>query len=123
MLNLRSIALAWMLTIAVCYFSLAIFTPSATGDPPLVGAIEYGLLGLGFLLATVLPYFPSAKTVARVLQFVLGVLLAWGAMWSWMGLGLWNVPFPDKALFQVSMAVLNVLTAVFAFSLAIDTEK
>ena len=109
-----------MLTTAVLYFSLAIFAPSATGDPPLIGALFYGLLGLGFLLATVLPYFPSAKTVARILQFVLGVILAWGAMWSWMGLAIWNVPFPNKEIFQVSMAILNVLIAVFAFSLALD---
>ena len=119
-MEIRTVALAWMLTIAVSYFSLAIFAPTIGGDTPLIGTILYALLGLGFLIATILPYTPY-KTVGRILQFVLGVILALGAVLSWTGVGLWNVPFPSIEIFQVSMAILNILTAVFAFSLALDT--
>lgn len=118
-MNLRTIALAWMLTIAVSYFSLAIFAPTVGGDTTVIGIIVYTLLGFGFLFATMLPYTPY-KTVGRILQFILGVILALGAVLSWTGVGLWNVPFPNVELFQVSMAILNILTAVFAFALAID---
>lgn len=118
-MNLREIAIAWMLTIAVGYFSLAILDPTITGDTTIVGAIFYGILGVAFLAAATLPYTPY-KTAGRILQFILGVILALGAIESFISLAVWNVPFVNVEVFQVGMALLNVLTAVFAFSLAVE---
>ena len=68
-----------------------------------------------YTLEKVQPY----AGIGQFLLFILGLVEVYGGIASWCGLGIWNVPFPNIELFQVSMAFADLLSAVFLFYLAI----
>lgn len=74
----------------------------------------------------VLSYFAHDRfghIIIRVMFFVQGVPMVYGGVASWAGLAVWNVPFNNPEMFQVSMAFADLLGAVFLFILAITKDK
>lgn len=119
-MNLKTLALAWTLMWGLTYIMVALVAPNIALDTP---ALFYVFLGFFFLTTLVLRYVAYEKlgrTIVRCLFFGLGVFEVVGGVMSWTGAGLWNVPFADVALFQVSMAFADLFSAVFLFVLAID---
>lgn len=135
---LNRFAVAWLLAFGISYIATAIFAPGVAGDP-VQGMIVYTLLGVAILAAVALRTFTESQEVSvplkpgvkmrievegprrnlgRVLLAVLGVIEVIGCVTSWTGVGVWNVPFPNKEVFQVSMALMDMVSAVFMFCLA-----
>ena len=118
-MNLKTLAISWTLMWALTYIMVAIIAPNIAPDTP---AIFYVFLG-AFIIFTIgvryLAYDKLGRCIVRCLFLGLGVLMVYGGIVSWTGTALWNVPFADIALFQVSMAFADLISAVFLFVLAI----
>jgi hypothetical protein len=119
-MNLKTLAIAWTLMWGLTYIIVAFIAPNIALDTP---ALFYVFLG-AFILATLVTryfaYNKLSRSVVRCLFFGLGVFEVIGGVMSWTGVGLWNVPFADVALFQISMAFADLISAVFLFVLAIS---
>jgi len=120
-LNLRSIALAWMLMWGLSYIFVAMVAPEIAGDTALVGASSYAILGLLIFLAVIL-LDTKYEWIGKILFCILGAIMVFGGVTSWIGMAVWNVPFADKALFQVSMAFADLISAVFMFVLVLEDQ-
>lgn len=121
MYELRRFAVAWCLMWGLCYVVVAVVAPWISDLSNLV----YAFLGAWILLSLALSHFAKNRlghTIVRVMFFVQGALMVYGGVGSWTGLAVWNVPFNNPEMFQVSMAFADLLGAVFLFVLAI-TEK
>lgn len=103
---------------SLSYILVAIFAPSISDIHPLF----YGILGvwLAFmLLLDHLAYDKLGYFIVSVLWVFNGTLMVYGGVTSWAGLAVWNVPFPNKEIFYVSMAFADLISAVFMFVLAL----
>lgn len=122
--SLRKFAVAWTLMWGLAYIMTAFFAPWTSGIDTDATSLLYFFLG-AFIIASVglvnLAKMEIYISLGRLLLFIFGVIEVFGGIASWTGLALWNVPFPNKELFQVSMAFADLLSAVFMFYLAIDT--
>jgi len=137
---LTKLARAWLLMWGLSYIIVAAIAPGIAGDIRL-GQLTYGVLGLSIIGALILFYYerneeepfpgggihvvrrrPYVNT-ARFILCVLGYISVCGGVASWTGLAVWHVPFENQqAIFQVSMAFANLLSAVFMFALAWETD-
>lgn len=118
--NLVRLSVAWLVMWAISYFAVAIIAPGISGDPYDVWL--YAGFGVALLVGVVLTQLSSVilNSIGRVALFLLAVLSIGSGIASWAGVAVWNVPFPDKALFQVSMAFANLIAATFMFMLAFE---
>ena len=119
---LKDLAEAWIIMWGISYIITAIVAPSISDAP----AILYGVLGAFILFMVLLKHLAYDKFGYRILAgafFGLGIAMVYGFVVSWSGAGLWNVPFPNKELFQVSMAFADMLSAVFLFLLGIEMVR
>ena len=116
---LRKFAVAWVLMWGMSYIMVAMAAPWISEVPALV----YGTLG-GFILFALflrwLAYDRMGYIIVRFLFYCLGVLMVAGGIMSWTGVTIWNVPFENLEIFQVSMAFADLLGAVFMFVLATE---
>lgn len=114
MQTLKVVSNAWLIAWALAYLATAIFAPGIGGDV-LTGILLYGLVGIGILacLALFRAQNTDLRNLGMVLLFVLAAFSVFGAVASWSGLALWNVPFQNKELFQVTMGLMDFLAAVF----------
>ena len=118
-MNLKTLAIAWILMWGMSYIMVALVAPWIADTPPLV----YGALGAFILFCLLLrhiAYDELGNNIVRIIFFCLGTLMVFGGITSWTGVALWNVPFPNVEIFQVSMAFADLLSAVFMFVLAIE---
>jgi len=76
-----------------------------------------------FVLIAVWLLFGSHATIGRMALFILAVFEVWGGVVSWTGIVLWQVPFPNKEFFQVSMAFADLLSATFMFTLCLSNDS
>ena len=109
---------------AFAYIVTALFAPWVGDLDAFANFAIYLFLGCWIVFTLLLSALVSdmlGQRIVRCLWFVLGLVEVFGGITSWAGLGIWNVPFPNKELFQVSMAFADLLSAVFMFYLAIDT--
>jgi hypothetical protein len=120
--ELRRFAVAWCLMWGLCYVVVAVAAPWISD----LNNIVYASLGAWILLSLVLSYSTHdrfGRIIIRVMFFVQGVLMVYGGVASWAGLAVWNVPFNNPEMFQVSMAFADLLGAVFLFILVITKDK
>ena len=118
-MDLKTLAISWTLMWGLTYIIVAFVAPNIALDTP---ALFYAFLGAVFLFSLAMRYIVSNKLgriFVRCAFFSLGVFEVIGGVMSWTGVGLWNVPFADVALFQISMAFADLISAVFLFVLAI----
>lgn len=119
-MSLRKFAFAWNLMWGLGYIIVALSAPWIGGEEVTINIALYMALGIGILFSLTLLYLKKWYRVGRGILMILGVISVYGGIASWTGLTLWNVPFPNRELFQVSMAFADLLGAVFMFVLAID---
>ena len=130
--SLRKFAVAWTLMWAFAYIFTAVFAPYVGGEDVTTNFVTF--LGLGAWMIISLALYSNkspcvnvsitrSEIIGRIFLFWLGLIEVFGGITSWTGLALWNVPFPNKELFQVSMAFADLIAAVFMFYLAIDDGK
>lgn len=112
--NLKNVTNAWLIAWALAYIITAIFAPGIAGNV-WTGTILYATMGT--LIIVSLALFRAQNTDLRnggmVLLFALAAFSVYGAVASWTGLFVWNVPFPAKEVFQVTMGLMDFLGAVF----------
>jgi len=117
-MNLKDLAEAWTIMWGISYIITALVAPSISEVP----AFAYGVLGVFIIVMVFLMHFIHGRPVT-VVFFALGIMMTYGGVVSWTGAGLWNVPFPNKELFQVSMAFADMISAVFLFLLGIEIAR
>lgn len=110
---------AWILMWGLAYVACGFSNPDIVGNFTLATSMMF-LFFMGFLLligfalmeiSTITMY----KTLGRILLLIAGVMETIGGVVSWTGVIVWNVPFADKALFNVSMAIFDLVSASFLF--------
>jgi hypothetical protein len=122
-LHLKDFAEAWTIMWGLSYIMVALVAPKISGASD---ALSYAILGGFILFAILLSEIADDQfgyyIVGGILSF-LGGAEVFGGVASWSGVAQWNVPFPNKEIFQVSMAFADLLSAVFLILLAIDLFK
>jgi hypothetical protein len=121
-MDLKDLAEAWTIMWGLSYIMVALVAPSISEVP----ALGYGVLGFFILFMAFLTHIAYDKFGYDVLAgafFALGIAMVYGGVVSWTGTGLWNIPFPNKELFQVSMAFADLLSAVFMFMLGLELVR
>jgi hypothetical protein len=106
----------------LAYIVTAFIAPNVSPDTP---ALFYGIFGGLILFCLLLQRLGNDKVgdaITRCLWCALGAIEVFSGVASWTGYGLWNVPFPNKELFQVSMAFADLISAVFMFVLATESN-
>jgi len=122
-MSLRDLAVAWNIMWALSYIFVAVVAPNISLDTP---ALFYVALGAVLLFCVLVQYLATdslGRKLASLPLITFGVIMAYGGVVSWTGAGLWNVPFANVEIFQVSMAFANLLSAVFLFYNAIALIK
>jgi hypothetical protein len=102
------------------YIATAIFAPQISGDS-FLGTVFYMILGVA-TIASVLVHIFSKTMLGPLLLLVLAIIGIYGGVASWSGIAIWNVPFPNKELFQVSMAFGELITSVLMLYLTLFRE-
>ena len=119
-MSARTISEAWILMWASTYLFCAFLKPDLfEGVAPLHGALM--MLTIGALLIAGLVLTRRRKPIGRLVLFIMGIFESMGGVASWTGIIGWNVPFADKAAFNVSMAFADILAAVFLLHRALET--
>lgn len=113
-------AACWVLMWGGAYIATALFAPQISGDP-LLGTVFYMILGLATIGSIVVQKY-SKPLLGPIMLFTLAIIGIYGGVASWSGIALWNVPFPNKELFQVSMAFGELMTSVLMLYLALFAE-
>jgi len=85
------------------------------GLPSIYGAIALITIGILMILGLWLIGKKNSRS-AKIILFSLGCHATLAGVASWTGLITWDVPFQDKPIFNVSMAFLDLLGAVFLFT-------
>jgi hypothetical protein len=126
--NVERFAYAWILCWGLMYILTAILDPTISGGNAIQGAFLYGVYGVFILV--------GAESRARGLHENNGILrkigssmlviatLAeiYGAVLSWTGLAIWNVPFSNKEGFQISMSFMDFASSVLMLLLATSSR-
>lgn len=112
--NLKVVTTAWLIAWAFAYLATAIFAPGIAGDV-LLGQILYAVMGLIIIVSLALLRAQNTdfRNVGMILLFVSALFAIYGAVASWTGLAVWNVPFQAKEVFQATMGLMDFLGAVF----------
>jgi len=123
MKTLTEFALCWLLMWGIAYIVTAIYAPGIGGDP-FLGSMMYSALGGAIIVLVIIRAFKHDPTEflsywVRVLLFVVALIEIYGGIASWTGLAVWNVPFTNKELFQISMAFADLVSAVLMLYLAL----
>lgn len=140
MKTLAKFAIAWLLMWAISYIAVAIVSPNIGENNTALNICLYMFMGTAILTTTLFYTFTATPTAyfkmpevkhkllikhryACILLVFLAVLEIRGGVASWTGATIWNVPFPNKELFQVSMAFADLISAVFMLYLALDDDN
>jgi hypothetical protein len=112
--NLKNVTNAWLIAWAFAYLVTAVFAPGIAGDV-LTGQILYAIVGLLIIVSLALLHGRNTdlRNGGMILLFGLAAFSVFGAVGSWTGLVVWNVPFQAKEVFQVTMGLMDFLGAVF----------
>jgi hypothetical protein len=110
---------------ALSYIIVAFLAPNIGGGSTISNIVDFLAFGIALLSATVLTSWTKGnmRTTGRVILVVLATISVGSGVASWTGVALWNVPFADKELFQISMAFADLIGAVFMLYLALESNK
>ena len=109
-----SYILMWGLSYPTC----ALLKPDLIKSLPFKGDLTTtesvaALLGVGGTILTAFVF--RTHPVGRAILVAMGVAETFGGWASWCNKTQWNVPFEDKAPFQISMGVLDLISAIALF--------
>lgn len=115
-------AVAYLLVWAVSYMAVSLLAPEVGGAGDALSGLLYMGFGWLIVLAIVLSEWGKdpLKRLGYATLFVLGVMEVISGVASWTGVVVWNVPFPSKELFQVSMAFADLISAAVMFYVALE---
>jgi hypothetical protein len=122
-MGLKNFAVAWNVMWALSYIIVAVVAPNISLD---TSAFFYAIFGVVLLFCVLVQYLANdtlGRKIVALMLIAFGVFMAYGGVASWTGASLWNVPFTNIEIFQVSMAFANLLSAVFLFYNAIALIK
>lgn len=114
------VALAWTTMWGISYIITASIASPISLDTP---SLFYAVIGVTILIgvdAKLLANDIIGYAAVSFLFIVLACLMVYGGVASWAGLSMWNVPFVNLELFQVSMAFADFIAAAFMFVIAFD---
>jgi len=122
---LEKLVVAWLIMWGLSYIFTALMAPWIAGMG-FQGGLLYCVLGALILFALLCNYLAHDElgyTVVSILFIILGMVMVYSGVASWTGLVIWNIPFSNIEIFQVSMAFANLLSAVFMFVMAITSKQ
>jgi len=106
-----SVILSW----GVAYLACSVIKPD-------IGLDKAVMLAVGGLMIAPLILQDALPKLSKVLFFIMGCFEAVGVVASWTSFIVWNVPvYGNRALFQVSMAVMDWVAAVALFSKVVES--
>lgn len=114
---LKNFAIAWTLMWGLSYIVVAMIAPDISDLPGIVYIVTGELIIMG---VTMKVCDIHARGFTNIFLGCLGGLMIYGGIASWTGVAIWNVPFENLELFQVSMAFADLLSATFMFVLALE---
>ena len=110
---------AWILMWGLTYLFCAIIKPDIfEGFSSIYGFISMATIG-GLMLAGL---FLGSSNKSRIVLFFMGVFETMCGIISWSGAVTWNIPFQDKAIFNVSMAFLDFIGATVLFTKSMEMD-
>ena len=118
------ISVAWCLMWGFSYLMVVLVDPGVGGPPVWQDIVAFSVFGILLLAAAVLKAYVTKNKIVQ--QFSIGLLLVLAALSVYSGIAsftgaqLWVVPFANKEFFQVSMALMDLLGAVFMIDLALE---
>jgi hypothetical protein len=118
--NLGTFLLSWLMMWGLSYVAVAVISPNVDLGTP---NWAYATIGILQILCVVGYSFDRTRKLTRVGFFIFAIVETVGGVASWCGVSMWNVPFADKALFQISMAFADLLAAAMMFWLAFTVIK
>lgn len=114
---MRKIVDAWILMWGLVYLVCAVIKPDIfEGWPSIYGFISMASIGTLMIVGLVF----GNTTKGKIILFAMGVLESIGGIASWCGAIMWNVPFQDKAIFNVSMSFFDFIGAVALFTKSLE---
>lgn len=102
------------------YILVAIVAPDISDFHPILYWMIGAIILFGLLLNR-LAYDKLGHQFVGLYFFVVAVLMVYGGVASWTGVAVWNVPFENPEIFNVSMGFADLLSA--ALMLVIATEQ
>jgi hypothetical protein len=119
---IKQFAIAWNIMWAFSYLVVAFLAPNIGGGSTTGNMLIFLAFGIALLSATVLTSWTKGtmRTAGRILLVILAIISVASGVASWTGVALWNVPFANKELFQVSMAFADLIGAVFMLDLTLE---
>ena len=106
---------SWLLMWSLTYIICAILKPNIFQNLPPMWS---GIVMLAFGAYMLIGLFFRKILAGRIILFTSGVLETISGVASWTGIIHYNVPFVDKAMFNLTMSGFDLLSAIFLFSLA-----
>lgn len=122
-MELRDFAVAWNVMWALTYIIVAVIAPNISLDTPALFYIIFGAVLLFCVLVQYLATDALGRRLAALPLIFFGIIMTYTGVASWTGVLLWNVPFANVEIFQVSMAFADLFSAVFLFYNAIVLVK
>ncbi len=116
-MGLKKVAAVWLVMWGLSYIFYAALVPWLDLVPKILFA-GFGIVIVGSAICSGLA---GKKWQLSIINVVLALLQIYGGVASWTGLHIWNVPFANKEMFQISMACADLLAAVFLLYLASET--
>lgn len=110
---------SWILMWGTAYLACAIVAPDIFDLPVLYSRVLLIAVGAIMVYGLYLANSQYTATAGRAILFIMGVEETFGGILSFSGSIMWNVPFADKALFNVSMALAELVAAMFLFNRAL----
>jgi len=105
----------WILVWGFSYVSCGFIKPDIFGNlSPTKSRIALLVDGVAILAGLALRNSP----IGKIILGITGLLEVVGGIASWSGVIKWNVPFEDKAPFNISMAFADLISALSMFIIA-----
>lgn len=125
--SLEKLAVAFLIVWGLGHPMMMIVAPQVVNTFSItVDMIETMLVGIAICIVALAFRYWENKSARYVLRTILGVILGplmiYGAIVSFVGMMIWTVPFPNQELFQVSIAIADLLAATCMYILALENH-
>lgn len=116
-ISLNDLVNGWIIMWAGAYFFCAWLKPDVLGITTATeGATYFLILGMTMLVGlyltanehTEISKRTKIRRLGRIILFVVGIVECLLGVQCWIGIPKWNVPFPNKEIFTVSMSFLDL---------------
>lgn len=125
--SLEKLATAFLIVWGLGHPMMMIVAPQVVNTfSTTVDMIESGLLGIAICMIALAFWHSENKSARFILRAILGIILGpamiYGAIVSFAGMMIWTVPFLNQELFQVSIAIADLLAATCMYILVLENH-